>query len=61
MEISYLPEDILFEVSRHIKDGKTWKSFVFVSKFTSKMNTKKKIRGFANHLTTLVRKLPDKP
>ena len=60
MEESLVCKDILFEISKHIKDGKTWKSLIFVCKATYEFNTKDKVRKYANHITTLLKFFPDK-
>lgn len=60
MELSFLPFDILFVISEYITSGGDWKNFVWVSKDSYKLNTRKKINYFANHLETLLKtKIPE--
>src|SRR5437868_13050506 len=60
MEAHTLPYDALVEISEHIPDGKTWKNFVWTCQALYQLNTPKKVRRYANHLTTLFKLFPDK-
>ena len=56
-----IPNDIWFEISKHINTGSDWKSFIFTCKSFSKFNNQSKINKLANHLTTLIKLHPDEP
>src|SRR5205085_974364 len=56
-----LDYDVMVEISEHIPDGKTWKSFVWTCRAMYQLNTPKKVRRYANHLVTLLELFPDKP
>ncbi len=59
-----LIDDIIFSIANCIAEGSTWKSFLLTcSKFylvTQQLHEDRSIK-FANHLTTLLSKYPDKP
>ena len=59
MQDCILPEDMLFEISERIPDGKTWKSLVRCCKSAYKFNTIKNIEKYANRLTYILLERPD--
>ena len=60
MVSTFLDYDALVEISEHIPDGKTWKSFVWTCQALYQLNTPKKVRRYANHLATLLKLFPSK-
>lgn len=59
MEYCHLPGDVLYELSTHIPDGATWKSFVQCCKYTNQFNTLKAISKYANKLAYFLFKNPE--
>ena len=56
-------KDIISEITRHIQEGSTWKSWILVCYdiyYISLRFPEKKIK-LCNHLWSLIQKFPDKP
>lgn len=49
-----LPTEMFGEISSHITDGLTWKSWIFTCRTFAAMNDDKKVNRYANHLLTLI-------
>lgn len=52
---------MFYEISRHIENGSDWKNFVYTCKSNYRLNTQSEINKRANHITTLLKKLPNVP